>query len=64
MATQRSIAKRQRAFQEVVGGQVQEIALALTQILNEIAALKEELHEVKLATLRVERKVKEGEGES
>ena len=63
MATQKSIARRQRAFQEEMEVQMGETSSVLTQLLSEIEALKEELHETKLAVLRVERKFKEGDDE-
>ena len=63
MATQRSIAKKQVAFQETMGERMQEIASAIQEISKRLKTLEDEVNEVKLATLRVERKVKEGEGE-
>ena len=56
MATQRSIQKRTVAFQ----GEMRE---AFEQILTLLAELQEEVHETKLAILRVEKKQKEQKNE-
>ena len=64
MATQKSIARRQRAFQEEMEVQMGETSSVLEKLLSEMAELKEELHETKLAVLRVERALKAVTNES
>jgi len=56
MATQRSVMKRQRAFQE-------EMKVKMLEMASLLSELQEELHETKLAVLRVERKLKGDDSE-
>ena len=63
MATQNSIMKRQRAFQEAMQEEMSVMASSLKKLLAEIDVLKNELHETKLAVLRLERKSKEGKND-
>ena len=63
MATQKSIARRQVAFQEDITAQMGETSSVLEKLLKDLAELKEEVHNINLAVLRVERNLKGGKDE-